>query len=89
MAATMNYYSTALLAEKSYCRSCTYSIKIYTNVFARTFYKQMVAFIQSRNLKIYKKLLKLVTSVKAVFLFSGLNLNRIIQKKKYQKRHIL
>jgi len=39
--------------EKSYCSSCTYSIEIFTNAFARTFYEQMVAFIQSRNLDIY------------------------------------
>jgi len=35
------------------------------------------------------KLLKLVNSMKVDFLFAGLNLNRIIQKKKCQKRHIL
>jgi len=51
----MTTCSTAILAEKVYCRSCTYeySIKIFTNAFSRKFYKRMVAFIQSRNLQIY------------------------------------
>jgi len=35
------------------------------------------------------KLLKLVDSMKADFLFAGLNPNRVIQIKKCQKRHIL
>jgi len=37
-------------------------------------------------LKIYLKRLEPVISVKAGFLFVGWNLNRIIQKKKYQKK---
>ena len=55
MTATMTPCSSAGLAEKAYCRSCTYeySIKIFTNAFARKFYEKMVAFIQSRNLEIY------------------------------------
>ena len=53
MATTMTSCSTAPLAEKKCCRPCTYSIKIYTNAFARKFYEKMVAFIQSKNLKIY------------------------------------
>jgi len=48
----MTPYSTAMDFEKAYCRSCTYSIKIFTNAFARKFYEQMVAFIQIRNLEI-------------------------------------
>jgi len=45
----------------------------------------MVVFIQSRNLEIYKKLiLKLVNSMKADFLFAGLNRNRTFKKKKCQ-----
>jgi len=32
------------------------------------------------------KILKLLKSMKAVFLFAGFNLNRIIQKKKCQKK---
>jgi len=54
MTAMMTTCSTAL-AEKAYCRSCTYqySIKIFTNAFSRKFYERMVAFIQSRNLQIY------------------------------------
>jgi len=49
--------STAVLAEKSigYCRSCTYSIEVFINAFARKLYEKMVAFIQSRNLEIYEK----------------------------------
>jgi len=55
MTATMTPSSTAILAGKSIHRSCTYeySIKIFTNTFARQFYEKMVAFVQSRNLEIY------------------------------------
>jgi len=45
------------------------------------------------NVEIWKiakaKLLKLVNSIKADFLFAGLNLNRIIQKKKCEKKHFM
>jgi len=47
----------------------------------------MVAFIQTRNLEIYKKNFKnFVNLWKTDFLFAGFSLNRIIQKKKRQKK---
>ena len=48
MAAAMTSCSTAILAEKAYSRSCTYSNKIFTRAFAGNFYEQMVAFIQNK-----------------------------------------
>jgi len=52
MTATMTPCSPAILDEKAYCKSCTYSIKIFTSAFAGMFYEKMVAFIQCRNLEI-------------------------------------
>ena len=54
MTVTMTPCSTVILTEKkAYCRSCTYSIEVFINAFARKFYEKMVAFIQSMNLEIY------------------------------------
>jgi len=49
----------------------------------------MVAFIQSKSLKLNQnKILKVVNSMKADFLFASLNVNIFIQKKA-PKKHIL
>ena len=83
----MTTCSTAILAEKAYCRSCTYSIKIFTSAFARNFSsKWWLAFkVETWNFT-KNKLLKLVNAIKADILFADLNLNIIIQKKKCQKK---
>jgi len=81
MATTMTSCSPAILVAKSIQQSL-HSIDVFTSPFARKFYEQMVVFIPSRTLDFTKnKLLKLVSSMKADFIFAGLNLNIIIQKR--------
>jgi len=91
MTATMTPCSTAIVQywlKRAYCRSCTHSIEIITNVFARKFYAQRMLSFKVKTWKFAKnKLLKLVDSIKEDFLFAGLNLNIIIQKN-CQKKHI-
>ena len=55
---------------------------IFTSAFVKKIYEQMVAFIQSKSLKLNQnKILKVVNSMKADFLFASLNVNIFIQKK--------
>jgi len=62
---------------------------IFTSAFVKKIYEQMVAFIQSKSLKLNQnKILKVVNSMKADFLFASLNVNIFIQKKA-PKKHIL
>jgi len=59
--------------------SATLGIERFTSAFARKVYEQMVALIQS--LELYCQLINLVNSMKANFLFVGLNLNTVVQEK--------
>jgi len=68
MAATMTSCSTAILATKSILQILHYSSEIFTSVFARKFYEQMVILIQKEAWNFTKnKLLKLVNSMKVDF----------------------
>jgi len=55
----MTSCSTAILAAKAYCRSCTYGIERFISAFAEKVYEQMVALIQSRS---WELLLQLTAS---------------------------
>ena len=74
---------------KAYCWFCIYSIEIFTSVFARKYYEQMVAFIQSESLELYIKNFKTCQLKKIVFVFAGLNVNIIFQRKSIRKMHVL
>jgi len=64
------------------CRTCTSSFEIFTSAFAKKFFEQMVAFVQSKTWNFTKdKLSKLVDSMKVDFLSPGVNVNIINQKK--------
>jgi len=66
-------------AAMTSCSSAVLGIERFTSAFARKVYEQMMALIQSRSLEL--SLSKLVNSLKADFLFVGLNLNTIVQEK--------
>ena len=66
-------------AAMTSCSSAVLGIERFTGANARKVYEQMMALIQSRSLEL--SLSKLVNSLKADFLFVGLNLNTIVQEK--------
>jgi len=70
-----------MVAAMTSSSSATLGIERFTSAFARNVYEQMVALIQSRSLELYCQSLKLVNSMKANFLFVGLNLNTVVQEK--------
>jgi len=73
-----------MVAAMTSCSSAILDIERCTSAFARMVYEQMVTLIQRRSLELHtslSKLLKLVNSMKADFLFVSLNLNAIVQEK--------
>jgi len=71
---------------RPYCRSCTYSIKIFTNAFVGFTRKWWLSFKVGTWKFIKIKLLNLINSMKADFIFASLNRS---QKEVPEKKHIL
>jgi len=89
MAATIISCSTAMLAAKNttLCSTCTYGIVVFTSVFAKKRFTSkwwLSSKVKAWNFT-KNKLLKLFNSMKAYFLFPGVNVNIIFREKNARK----